>query len=153
MLPHQLTRLAQRASIGLAQVGAHGTARNHSGDIFFAISTANALPPQGPTSASFEQYRDLKTGLAHGVVETNMLEVMKNECVDAVFRAASEAVEEAVLNSIVAEGAAGWHPGEEAGKIVGEGVRRGRRTAMGDWLEALPVERVRGLLERYLVVV
>jgi D-aminopeptidase len=138
MLPHQLTRLAQRASIGLAQVGAHGTARNHSGDIFLAVSTANKLPSHGPDSSTFEQYKDLRAGMAQGVVETNMLEVMKNESVDTVFRAASEAVEEAVLNSLVAN--AGTGP-------------QGRKTMRGDWIEALPGERVRWLLERYLVVV
>jgi D-aminopeptidase len=142
MLPHQLTRLAQRASIGLAQVGAHGTARNHSGDIFLAVSTANKLPSHSRTGANanesspFEQYKDLRAGMARRVVETNMLEVMKNECVDAVFRAASEAVEEAVLNSMAAS----------AGM-------QGRKTVRGEWIEALPGERVRELLERYLVVV
>jgi D-aminopeptidase len=140
MLPHQLTRLAQRASIGLAQVGAHGTARNHSGDIFLAVSTANKLPshsrPGANESSPFEQYKDLRVGMAQRVVETNMLEVMKNECVDAVFRAASEAVEEAVLNSVAASA----------------GIQ-GRKTVGGEWIEALPGERVRELLKRYLVVV
>jgi len=78
--------------------------------------------------------------MAQGMVETNMLEVMKNECVDAVFRAASEAVEEAVLNSLVANAGAGAGP-------------QGRKTTSGDWIEALPGERVRWLLERYLIVV
>jgi D-aminopeptidase len=140
MLPHQLTRLAQRASIGLAQVGEHGTARNHSGDIFLAVSTANKLPSHGPDSSPFEQYKDLRAGMAQGVVETNMLEATKNECVDAVFRAASEAVEEAILNSLAAN--AGTGPGPH-----------GRKTAAGDFVEALPGVRVRGLLERYLIVV
>lgn len=69
-----------------------------------------------------------------------MLEVMKNECLDAVFQAASEAVEEAVLNSLAANSGTGPSP-------------HGRKTVAGDWIEALPGERVRGLLERYLVVV
>jgi D-aminopeptidase len=140
MLPHQLTRLAQRASIGLAQVGAHGTARNHSGDIFLAVSTANKLPSHGSDASPFEQYKDLRAGMAQGLVETNMLEAMKNECVDAVFRAASEAVEEAILNSLAAS--CGTGPG-----------LHGRNTTMGDFIQALPAERVRALLERYLVVV
>ena len=39
LLPHQLKRLARRASLGL---GAHGSvAGNGSGDIFIAFSTAN----------------------------------------------------------------------------------------------------------------
>src|SRR5690606_19222637 len=44
MLPHQLTRLAQRASIG---IGRHGTpGGNNSGDIFLAFSTANPTTRQ-----------------------------------------------------------------------------------------------------------
>lgn len=78
--------------------------------------------------------------MAQGLVETNMLEAMKNECVDAVFRAASEAVEEAILNSLAAS--CGTGPG-----------LHGRNTTMGDFIQALPAERVRALLERYLVVV
>ncbi|KAK5011869.1 hypothetical protein LTR60_004682, partial [Cryomyces antarcticus] len=93
MLPHQLTRLAQRASIGLSQVGGHGTARNFSGDIFLAVSTANRPTDQlaGPTPSH-----------AQPRVETWTAATVKNESVDALFRAASEATEEAVLNSMVA---------------------------------------------------
>ena len=39
LLPHQLQRLARRASLGLARTGA--TSGNSSGDIFVAFSTAN----------------------------------------------------------------------------------------------------------------
>ena len=39
LLPHQLRRIAQRASIGLAQSGS--IASNYSGDIFLAFSTSN----------------------------------------------------------------------------------------------------------------
>ena len=40
LLPHQLERVARRASLGLARTGA--TSGNGSGDIFIAFSTANA---------------------------------------------------------------------------------------------------------------
>ena len=39
LLPHQLKRLARRASLGLARTGS--VAGNGSGDIFVAFSTAN----------------------------------------------------------------------------------------------------------------
>ena len=44
ILPHQLTRLAQRAGLGIARMG--GSGAHSSGDIFLAFSTANvgALP-------------------------------------------------------------------------------------------------------------
>ncbi|TKA49839.1 hypothetical protein B0A49_12749 [Cryomyces minteri] len=125
MLPHRLTRLAQRASIGLSQVGGHGTARNFSGDIFLAVSTANRPADQlaGPTPSH-----------AHPRVETWTTATVKNESVDALFRAASEAAEEAVLNSMVAG-------------------REGRTGFGGFRADGLPVERVRALLEKYLVIV
>ena len=37
-----------------------------------------------------------------GPVEVNQIEIIKNESIDAMFRAASEVTEEAVLNSMVA---------------------------------------------------
>ncbi|KAL2356521.1 peptidase family S58-domain-containing protein [Cryomyces antarcticus] len=117
MLPHQLTRLAQRASIGLSQVGGHGTARNFSGDIFLAVSTANRPTDQlaGPTPSH-----------AQPRVETWTAATVKNESV--------EATEEAVLNSMVAG-------------------REGRTGFQGFRADGLPVERVRALLEKYLVIV
>ena len=39
LLPHQCTRLAQRASVGLARVG--GGTEDSSGDIFLAFATGN----------------------------------------------------------------------------------------------------------------
>jgi D-aminopeptidase len=125
MLPHQLNRLAQHAGVGLAQVGGHNVGRNSSGDIFLAVSTAN-MPD--------EQLSGTSPNHAQPIIETNNLAAMKNECVDAVFRAASEATEEAILNSIVAG-------------------RDGRTSWEGMFLEGLPVEKVKALLEKYLIVV
>ena len=50
LLPHQLKRLARRASLGLARTGS--VSGNSSGDIFFAFSTANphADADPGPNS-------------------------------------------------------------------------------------------------------
>ncbi|MGE0846141.1 MAG: P1 family peptidase [Flavobacteriaceae bacterium] len=82
MLPGQLERLARRATIGIGRGGTPGG--NSSGDIFLAFSTANAMDlPQlgGP-------WRTMKA--------------LNNELLDPVYLAAVEAVEEAVLNAMLA---------------------------------------------------
>jgi L-aminopeptidase/D-esterase-like protein len=43
LLPHQLKRLARRASLGLARTGS--VSGNGSGDLFIAFSTAIRMPP------------------------------------------------------------------------------------------------------------
>lgn len=82
MLPHQLKRLAQRAGIGIGQGGTPGG--NNSGDIFLAFSVANpqALPQLSPTRLS--------------------LDYLNDECFDAIYLAAVQATEEAVLNAMLA---------------------------------------------------
>lgn len=127
MLPYQLVRLAQRAGLGIAQVGGHGTARNSSGDIFLAISTANKHT---------EQLKGSSPNHAHPRLETVPLNIMINESIDATFRACSEATEEAILNSLC-------------------GGREGRKghQEYPTGLSGFPVERVKALLKKYLVVV
>ena len=80
LLPHQLERLAQRATMGLARTGA--TSGNGSGDIFLAFSTENA----GVAAAPRE-------------VHVNML---SNARISALFSATVEATEEAIINALVA---------------------------------------------------
>jgi D-aminopeptidase len=80
LLPHQLKRLAQRASLGLARVGA--TSSNFSGDIFIAFSTAN------PGAAERE-----------GLRTVNML---PHDQLDPIFTAVVQATEESILNALVA---------------------------------------------------
>ncbi len=80
LLPHQLRRVAQRASLGLGRMGSF--ASNGSGDIFIAFSTAN------PKAA----YR---TGL-------QTVEMVPNDAMGAIFLAAVEATEEAIVNALVA---------------------------------------------------
>jgi L-aminopeptidase/D-esterase-like protein len=80
LLPHQLKRLARRASLGLARTGS--VSGNGSGDLFIAFSTANphaaeALPP------------------------TRTIETMPNDLMDPVFTATVEATEEAIINALV----------------------------------------------------
>jgi D-aminopeptidase len=80
LLPHQLKRLARRASLGLARTGS--VSGNGSGDIFIAFSTANpgAWNP---------------TGVRH-------LEMLPNDRMGPLFEATVEATEEAIVNALVA---------------------------------------------------
>jgi L-aminopeptidase/D-esterase-like protein len=80
LLPHQLKRLARRASLGLARTGS--TSGNGSGDIFIAFSTAN------PGAAK-------STGLAQ-------LQMVANDDMNPIFSATVEATEEAIVNALVA---------------------------------------------------
>ena len=96
MLPHQLRRLAKRASIGIGRGGTPGG--NSSGDIFLAISTANAMPsPElAPPVWRFDALND--------------------ELFDPVYLAAVEAIEEAIVNAMLAaEDTPALHP---PGKVV-----------------------------------
>jgi D-aminopeptidase len=80
LLPHQLTRLARRASLGLARMGS--SAGNGSGDIFLAFSTANRAP-LGGSALSQATY-------------------LVNDGMDALFVATVQATEEAITNALVA---------------------------------------------------
>ncbi len=80
LLPHQLKRLARRASMGLARTGS--VSGNGSGDIFLAFSTANpdAANPEG----------------------TARLEMLPNDRMNPLFDAVVQATEEAIVNALVA---------------------------------------------------
>lgn len=82
MLPHQLRRLAKRAAIGIGRGGTPGG--NNSGDIFLAFGVGNRieLPQRGAPG-----WR---------------LEAVNDEHFDTVYEAAVQAVEEAVVNALVA---------------------------------------------------
>lgn len=82
ILPHQLNRVARRAAIGVGRGGSPGG--NNSGDIFLAFSVANPVPMMqvGVTRLTFDALND--------------------EVFDDIYLAAVEAVEEAVLNAMVA---------------------------------------------------
>ncbi|MCR8667688.1 P1 family peptidase [Aestuariibaculum sp. M13] len=80
LLPHQLKRVAQRIPLGVGIVGGRGS--NGSGDIFLAFSTAN--------ENAFN--RD----------ELTTVETMSNDLLMPVFEATVQAVEEAIINAMVA---------------------------------------------------
>ena len=86
LLPHQCTRLAQRASLGLARTG--GGNEDHSGDIFIAFATGNQVPP-----AAYESKR---------APTTDNLSMVNNDHISELFLAATEAVEEAIINALLA---------------------------------------------------
>ena len=79
LLPHQLDRLARRATLGLGRMGSH--AGNGSGDIFLAFSTANA---------------------GSGGDALNTAQFVGNDHVDDLFAATVQATEEAIVNAMVA---------------------------------------------------
>lgn len=82
MAPHQLRRLAKRAAIGIGRGGTPGG--NNSGDIFLAFSTAN----RGPLPQMAGPWRDLVT--------------ISDELLDPVYLAATQAIEEAIVNAMLA---------------------------------------------------
>lgn len=79
LLPHQLRRLAKRASLGMARTGALGG--NGSGDIFLAFSTAPA-------------------GLTGEVIGN--ISYVHNDHIDPILAATVYASEEAIINSMIA---------------------------------------------------
>ena len=80
LLPHQLKRIARRATMGLARTGS--TSGNGSGDIFIAFSTANP-------------HADAEPG-------PNPVLAVSNERITPLFNATVEATEEAIVNAMVA---------------------------------------------------
>jgi D-aminopeptidase len=79
LLPHQLKRLARRATLGLARTGS--TSGNGSGDIFLAFSTANSHANKAPGP--------------------NSVLAVSNEEISPLFTATVEATEEAIINAMV----------------------------------------------------
>jgi len=108
LLPHQLKRLARRASLGLARTGS--VSGNGSGDLFLAFSTANphVTDPVSPTYS---------------------VTTVPNDRMDPIFTATVQAVEEAIVNALVANQS-----------MTGRDNHH---------VDALPHERVRELLKKY----
>lgn len=80
LLPHQLKRIAARVPLGVGIVGGRG--ENGSGDIFLAFSTAN------PGAFQREKF-------------TTILE-LPNDQINPLFEGTVQAVEEAIVNAMVA---------------------------------------------------
>jgi L-aminopeptidase/D-esterase-like protein len=82
LLPHQLKRLAKRASLGMARTGSLGG--NGSGDIFLAFSTANPNAARG------------------GEKGLSTLQGLSNNFIDPLLMASGYVTEEAIINSMIA---------------------------------------------------
>ncbi len=82
LLPHQLQRIARRASLGLARSGSFSA--NFSGDIFLAFSTSQ--------TADFEGKKP----------EAGKVCVLSNESLNGLFAATVQATDEAIINALVA---------------------------------------------------
>lgn len=80
LLPSQLKRLARRVPLGISKLG--GYASNGSGDIFIAFSTANS----GAAA---------RTGVL-------TIEMLPNDAISPLFLATSQAVEESIVNAMIA---------------------------------------------------
>ena len=80
LLPHQLKRIAARIALGVGKVGGRG--ENGSGDIFITFSTANA--------SAFQRANLTK------------VEVLPNDLINPLFEATVQAVEESIVNAMVA---------------------------------------------------
>ena len=106
LLPIQCQRLARRATVGLAWVG--GIGANSSGDIFLALATGNHVR-QGEAVSS--------------------VRMLSPDGMNALFQAAAEATEEAILNALTAaETMVGLH---------------------GHTAHALPLDRLVEVMRRY----
>jgi len=80
LLPHQLKRIAERASLGIGKTGGIGS--NGSGDIFIAFSTANPGAPGSPDPVR--------------------LDMLPNDLINPLFTATVRATEEAIINAMIA---------------------------------------------------
>ncbi len=80
LLPHQLKRIAARIALGVGKVGGRG--ENGSGDIFIAFSTAN---PNAFQRTDFTKVDELP-----------------NDMINPLFNGTVQAVEEAIINAMVA---------------------------------------------------
>ena len=108
LLPHQLKRLARRASLGLARTGS--VSGNGSGDLFLAFSTANP-------------------GAANPDAPTRSVQTVPNDRMDPFFTATVQAVEEAIVNALVAN--------------------QSMTGADNHHVDALPHDRLRDALKKY----
>jgi D-aminopeptidase len=110
LLAHQCRRLAQRAALGIARTGGGG--ENDSGDLFLAFATGN----RGLTAED------------EGQSVTKPITMLDDDHITALFWAAIEATEEAVINALLA-----------AETMTGNGVT----------FHALPADRLLEVMARY----
>ena len=106
ILPWQLSKVCKRAPLGIGRLG--GGCQNSSGDIFIAFSTANE------DAFSYD----------HSTVK-----LLSDERIDPIYRKTVEAVEEAIVNAMVA-----------AESMYGRN---------GNYLPAIPHDQIEEILKKY----
>ncbi|KAG9561930.1 L-aminopeptidase/D-esterase, partial [Aureobasidium melanogenum] len=87
LLPHHLTRIAKRATVGVSRVG--GIGHNMSGDIFLAFSTANEILVNQPRPVAGESKSTIKK-----------VKVVEDSALSSLFEGTADCVEEAIYNSL-----------------------------------------------------
>lgn len=113
LLPHQCQRLAQRASIGIARTG--GGTEDSSGDIFLAFASGNSdIPP-----ADYAR---------KGLPLSTPVNMVNNDHISPLFAAAAEAVEEAIINALLAAREMVSEDGRRAPALDGETLLGALRT-------------------------
>ncbi|KAK3984685.1 peptidase family S58-domain-containing protein [Cladorrhinum sp. PSN332] len=118
--PLQLQRVAKRATVGLSRVG--GVGHNPSGDIFLAFSTATKIPVQTVTAN--------KRAVDPWTPTPLDVKVLDDQTINSIFEGVSDATEEAIYNALcMAETMVGLD-----GRVV----------------DALPLDRVKELMQKYL---
>lgn len=88
----QLTRIARRAGLGLARCGFYSS--SGSGDFFIAFTTAGQVPHSMPPIPA--------GALPDAAAPLLSRSIVPDDAMSAIFAASVEAVEEAVVNSLVA---------------------------------------------------
>ena len=106
LLPHQCARLAQRAGLGIARIGGIGS--TSSGEIFVAFATGNRGLPEAALEPDPRRVIDVRM-----VEDTRMT---------ALFQAAVEATEEAIVNALLTAGTMTGADGITAHGLDGERV-------------------------------
>ncbi|MCJ1371484.1 hypothetical protein MMC20_002701 [Loxospora ochrophaea] len=127
--PLQLQRLAKRATVGISRVGGWGS--NTSGDVFLAFSTANEGVERQPGAEALSAGAKKEEGVTpFKATVRQRIETVEETSINGLFEAVADATEEAIYNALcMAEDMEG--PG---GVVV----------------KALDLERVRGIMGRYL---
>jgi D-aminopeptidase len=106
LLPHQCTRLAQRAGLGLARLGS--IAGNSSGDLFLAFATGNRDLPRAALEA--DRRREMS------------IRYLNDTTLDPLYQGAVEATEEAIVNALLTAGTMSGCDGATAHGLDGERV-------------------------------
>jgi D-aminopeptidase len=108
LLPHQCERLAQRAGLGFARVGASGA--HSSGDLFLAFATGN----RGLSAADD----------AEGQAMVRSVTALVDAWISPLFWAVIEATEEAIVNALVAARTMTGRDGITAHALPHDSLRR-----------------------------